>query len=603
MEELQQPVGVVVAPPAASVAVDLGSVNDTGEANSPAHDGFGVQLELGDDGVIEVHPTACHDCDFEAEMQLLLQQLEEEEDDATGADEAEPAAAAWGTSVAGQLRHDGSADDWSPDVDSPLDRYPDAANLFDLADQMEEKTATSKRSSRPKKGQGGRSTVARADIPKKGKNSKSGGKVRHREMEKARAQRDKFMSRRAPLGGFWTDDGREQYSERPSGPDTLARWRLGRSSCQQRAADRVKRQPHLRSWEPYDPRDYSAGRTHSGSSSVYGGGGGGGAGPVLSAEELGMDKETWELLLQLQHRDIDPNDYGVLVELDNRIEKPSLEKRKLRLFPTAMVRACDGDGGTVTVVDSVEAVHIVSATMCSVCQEQFVENESVRKLPCGHLYHTECIDAWFEQSRKCPADQMEPQTPLEPPNGFIFGPDFEEATTVPIASAANPPAADAVSLVGGGPPAAAAAADIWVTKEQGDLLYTRVAKRNVARPGKVTGMLLELSAVAILELLVDDAELDAKIAEAVTVLDVHEAAAAPASPLAVDAAADDLVQSLGELLLPLVASRNDARAGKITGMLLELTVDEVQGLIDDSHKLDAKVDEAIAVLENFAAPE
>jgi hypothetical protein len=26
-------------------------------------------------------------------------------------------------------------------------------------------------------------------------------------------------------------------------------------------------------------------------------------------------------------------------------------------------------------------------------------------------------------------------------------------------------------------------------------------------------------------------------------------------------------------------------------------------LIDDSHKLDAKVDEAIAVLENFAAPE
>lgn len=36
-------------------------------------------------------------------------------------------------------------------------------------------------------------------------------------------------------------------------------------------------------------------------------------------------------------------------------------------------------------------------------------------------YHTECIDAWFEQSTKCPADQLEPDTPLHPPVGFIFG--------------------------------------------------------------------------------------------------------------------------------------------------------------------------------------
>ena len=70
---------------------------------------------------------------------------------------------------------------------------------------------------------------------------------------------------------------------------------------------------------------------------------------VLSAEELGMDRETWELLLQLQHREINPNDYNVLLELDNRVEKPSLAKRKLRLFPTARVAECAGESVVVRV--------------------------------------------------------------------------------------------------------------------------------------------------------------------------------------------------------------------------------------------------------------
>ena len=55
-----------------------------------------------------------------------------------------------------------------------------------------------------------------------------------------------------------------------------------------------------------------------------------------------MDRATWELMLQLQHREITPEDYAVLVELDNSVQKPSLAKRKLRLFPTARVAECDG---------------------------------------------------------------------------------------------------------------------------------------------------------------------------------------------------------------------------------------------------------------------
>lgn len=32
---------------------------------------------------------------------------------------------------------------------------------------------------------------------------------------------------------------------------------------------------------------------------------------------------------------------------------------------------------------------------CSVCTENFAENENVRILPCGHIYHRHCIDPWL----------------------------------------------------------------------------------------------------------------------------------------------------------------------------------------------------------------
>jgi hypothetical protein len=32
---------------------------------------------------------------------------------------------------------------------------------------------------------------------------------------------------------------------------------------------------------------------------------------------------------------------------------------------------------------------------CSVCTEDFAENDTVRILPCGHIYHRRCIDPWL----------------------------------------------------------------------------------------------------------------------------------------------------------------------------------------------------------------
>lgn len=39
---------------------------------------------------------------------------------------------------------------------------------------------------------------------------------------------------------------------------------------------------------------------------------------------------------------------------------------------------------------------------CSVCMEDFILEESVRQLPCSHLYHNDCIIPWLEMHGTCP---------------------------------------------------------------------------------------------------------------------------------------------------------------------------------------------------------
>ena len=39
---------------------------------------------------------------------------------------------------------------------------------------------------------------------------------------------------------------------------------------------------------------------------------------------------------------------------------------------------------------------------CSICMEQFQDNETVVQLECNHLFHKNCIDPWKEANEKCP---------------------------------------------------------------------------------------------------------------------------------------------------------------------------------------------------------
>lgn len=39
---------------------------------------------------------------------------------------------------------------------------------------------------------------------------------------------------------------------------------------------------------------------------------------------------------------------------------------------------------------------------CAICLCAFEAEEQLRRLPCGHRFHRDCIDTWLQRSRKCP---------------------------------------------------------------------------------------------------------------------------------------------------------------------------------------------------------
>ncbi|PWN39102.1 polyadenylate binding protein [Ceraceosorus guamensis] len=85
--------------------------------------------------------------------------------------------------------------------------------------------------------------------------------------------------------------------------------------------------------------------------------------------------------------------------------------------------------------------------------------------------------------------------------------------------------------------------------------------------------------------------------------------ASPSAQPALTAAAlanagpEEQKQILGEALYPRIKQSHDALAGKLTGMLLELTTSELLHLLEDEESLNAKVDEALEVLREFEAAE
>ena len=55
------------------------------------------------------------------------------------------------------------------------------------------------------------------------------------------------------------------------------------------------------------------------------------------------------------------------------------------------------DALSTSVVDS---SHVQSS--CSICLESFRRSEEIKHLPCGHFFHSSCINQWLEIDNRCP---------------------------------------------------------------------------------------------------------------------------------------------------------------------------------------------------------
>nr|GEW75328.1 hypothetical protein [Tanacetum cinerariifolium] len=56
---------------------------------------------------------------------------------------------------------------------------------------------------------------------------------------------------------------------------------------------------------------------------------------------------------------------------------------------------------------TITITHNNPTELCPVCKEQFVINDLIKKLPCKHTYHVECIVPWLECSSSCPVCRFE----------------------------------------------------------------------------------------------------------------------------------------------------------------------------------------------------
>jgi len=98
---------------------------------------------------------------------------------------------------------------------------------------------------------------------------------------------------------------------------------------------------------------------------------------------------TYQQLLDLQTRDLTPEDYERLLMLDETVAKRTLSAAQIAALPRSRFVAVAG---------------AAAAELCTVCQSAYAADEELLTLPrCQHRFHADCVSQWLSTaSTKCP---------------------------------------------------------------------------------------------------------------------------------------------------------------------------------------------------------
>uniref|UniRef100_H3DCY3 RING-type E3 ubiquitin transferase n=1 Tax=Tetraodon nigroviridis TaxID=99883 RepID=H3DCY3_TETNG len=112
---------------------------------------------------------------------------------------------------------------------------------------------------------------------------------------------------------------------------------------------------------------------------------------------------------------------AIITQLLNQFENtgpPPADKERIKSLPAI----------------SITEEHVGAGLECPVCKEDYSVEETVRQLPCNHLFHNDCIVPWLEQHDTCPVCRKSlngQNTATDPPElaGMNFSPNSSTSSS------------------------------------------------------------------------------------------------------------------------------------------------------------------------------
>lgn len=106
-----------------------------------------------------------------------------------------------------------------------------------------------------------------------------------------------------------------------------------------------------------------------------------------------LDSAMVNILIGLQHRDLTPEDYELLLRLDEQVAPKTVSSHTIRNFKTETIDLT------------------IAGELCTICMEVYEVGQTRKFLPCAHHFHSGCIEMWLTNSSvNCPIDNL----PVEP---------------------------------------------------------------------------------------------------------------------------------------------------------------------------------------------